>query len=406
MGGGFGGVYALRSLHARFHKDRSVSMTIVNENNYFLFAPFLHEIATGGIAPSTALEPLRQLFPCCAIDVHVTSVKEIMFDQRMVATTNGAIEYDYLIVALGARTNYFGVRGASEHAFTLKTLDDALRLKRHCIRLFERAVHCDDSEQRRKLLRFVIVGGGPTGVELAGELSEFIHDTFAKEYPREVIKDVQIILLHRDHELIAQFHPAFRREALRVLSENHVTVRLGAAATEVGSNYLVINESEQLDTATVVWVTGIAPYEFGESTRAVCDSYGRIDVEPTLQIAGHPDAYAIGDCACFVNPGETRPLPALAQVAVQQGTHVGENIFRCARGKAPKPFRYHKHGMMISIGRWKAFAEVGPFRFKGAFAWWLWRTVYLSKIISMEKRIRIAIDWTLDLFRPRDISEF
>ncbi len=407
LGAGFGGVYTYKHLHRLFHGDKNVEIVIVNDTNYFLFTPFLHEVATGGISPEHTLEPLRKLFPCCDMKLYLTRVDQLVPQQKMVHTGMGVIEYDYCVIALGAQTNYFGVRGAPEHTFGLKSLDDALRLKRHCIRLFERAALSRHPEERKRALRFCIVGGGPTGVELAADLSEFIHETLSKLYKQcGLINDAEIILFHRDAELIPQFDIQFRRQALRVLRSKRITVRLQTSVKEVASDHILLSNGERVETATTIWVAGVTPYEVNPESGLTCDSFGRMSVRPTLQHEKFDSVFVLGDCACFTNKGETRPVPALAQVAVKQAPIVAENIYRHMKIKPLKQFRYTNSGMLISLGRWMAFAQIGPFRFSGPIAWWLWRTVYLGKILTLEKRLRVAMDWTLDLFAPRDISEF
>ena len=406
LGGGLGGAYAYKHLHRLFHGRGAVEISIVTENNYFLFTPFLHEVATGGISPEHTLEPLRKLFPCCDLKLYLTHVDRIIPQQKTVCTGMGMIGYDYCIVALGATTNYFGVTGAFRHAFGLKSLDDALRLKRHCIRLFERAALSDDADERKKLLRFCIVGGGPTGVELAAEMAEFVYETIQRLYRRCGFAEyVDITLLHRDDELIGQFDVQFRRAALRVLRSKRIAVRFQTAVKEVGSDHILLESGERIETATTVWVAGVSPYEVNPDSGLTCDSFGRMAVRPTLQHEQFDSLFALGDCACFTNRGETKPVPALAQVAVKQGRVVAENIYRHMKIRPLTSFRYRSSGMLISLGRWMAFAQLGPFRFSGPVAWWLWRTIYLGKILSLEKRIRVAVDWTLDAFAPRDISE-
>lgn len=407
LGAGFGGVYTAKHLHRRFHGNTNVEIVIVSENNYFLFTPFLHEVATGGISPEHTLESLRKLFPCCNVKLYLTHVKRLIPAQKMVETDMGMLDYDYCVIALGAKTNYFGVKGAQQHAFGLKTLDDALRLKRHCIRLFERAALEENPEEKKKLLRFCIVGGGPTGVELAAEMAEFISGTLAQLYRHcQLDRFAEVILIHRDAELIGQFDVAFRRLAVRVLRKKRVMVRLETSVAEVGSDHVVLANGERIDTSTTAWVAGVAPYEANPESGLTCDSFGRMTVRPTLQHERFDSVFALGDCACFTNKGDVRPLPALAQVAVKQASIVAENISRHMHIRPLKNFHYRSSGMLISLGRWMACAQLGPFRFSGPLAWWLWRTIYLGKILSPEKRIRVALDWTIDSFAPRDISEF
>ncbi|MEK7649101.1 MAG: NAD(P)/FAD-dependent oxidoreductase [Patescibacteria group bacterium] len=406
LGAGFGGVYTYKHLHKLFCGTKDVEIVIVNEHNYFLFTPFLHEIATGGISPEHALEPLRKLFPCCETKLHLARVEQLLPSQKMVMTSAGPIDYDYCVVALGGKTNYFGVKGADEHAFGLKSLADALRIKKHYIRLFERALFVADAEERRRLLRICIIGGGPTGVELAAEMAEFVYDTFKKLYGARIVENAEIILLHRDTELIGQFSREFRRKALRTLRSKGVTVRLETSVGQVASDHVILSTGERIETSTVVWVAGVTPYEVNSSSGLTCDAFGRMSVRQTLQHVDFDSVFALGDCACFTNKGEDRPVPALAQVAVKQASVVAENIYRHMNIKPLKTFYYKPSGMLISLGRWMACAEIGPFKISGPFAWWLWRTIYLGKILSFEKRIRITVDWTIDSFAPRDISEF
>lgn len=410
LGAGFGGVYTLKHLHKLFHGNPNVELTIVNRNNYFLFTPLLHEVATGGLWPEDIVESLRRLFPCCPIRVTVGEVEKIFLKQKKVRVRDGRereLSYDYLVIALGSHTIFFGIPGAEEHSINLKTLEDAVDMKNYVIRLFEEATHTEDDEEKRQLLRFVVVGGGPTGVELAAELSGLVYGTFRKLYSPDLVRHAEIILLQRGGELLPQFPEAVRKRSFRVLRQKGVDVRLNTAVTKVAEDSVEVAGKEPIPTKTVLWTAGVVPNPLDcEEDHVPEDKRGRIEVNEYLQMKNDPRVFVVGDKAAFYDKKRDQTLPMLAQVASKQGPAAARNIYNLIHGREPLPFVYKHKGDLVSLGEWNAAGKIGNVTLSGRFTWWLWRTVYLSKIVTMRKRVEVAIDWTMDLFLPRDTAEF
>ena len=399
LGGGFGGVYTLKYLHRFFHNKKEVKLILVNKKNYFLFTPLLHEFVTGGVSLENLVEPVREIIKCCDYEFIHGEVEKIDLEKKIVYLRKKEIKYDYLVIALGSKTNFYNIPGAKENSFTLKSLDDAIKLRNHFIHMFELAANNDNEGN----LTFVIVGGGATGVELAGEMSDYFYKTFSKIYSKEVISKVKIILIERGDELISQFSPKLRQKALERLKKQNINVLLSKGVVEVGENFFKLDDGEIIKTKTVIWTAGIEPNLPEIIGNVERDNKGRLIVNEYLQVKNYENVFAIGDVCCFVQ--NEKPLPQLAQVAVRQAEITGKNIFNLIKNKPLEKFIYKHQGDLISLGRFFAIGEIKGFAFSGFFAWILWRVVYLSKMISNKDKIKTFIDWLLDIFYPRDSTE-
>lgn len=405
-GGGFGGVYTYKYIHRFSHGRKDIQVTLVSKTNYFLFTPLLHEVATGGLVRENIVEPIRDILRCCSDSFCLADVTGLSTQSKTLLTTAGPLSYDVCVLALGAETNFFGTKGASEHCFQLKNLSDAVSLKNHLIRSFEKASRCSDTEERKRLLRIVVIGGGPTGVELACEISDFLYATLARYYLKDHIeKDIHVVLVQRGNELVPQFHPGLRRKCLELLRRKRVDVRLLSPVVDVSEEGVALASGEVLETRCPVWVAGVTPIQITLDAKNVADPCGRLLVDDSLRLQGYSDVFVLGDAATCGTDGKRQPYPQLAQVAVLQAPVVAANILRSIEGKPLKPFSCRLTGTLISLGEWCAAGEIFGIVFSGRFAWWLWRTVYLSKLLSFRKKAEVAIDWTFDLFLPRDISE-
>lgn len=404
LGGGFGGLYTYKGLYKYFHKDE-IDITVVNKTNYFLFTPLLHEVATGGIAHHQLVESLRQIMYKTNDHLHVAELLTIDCENKKVKTTIGELSYDVLVIALGATTNFFNAPGAQEHSMVLKDLHDALKLRTTLIESFEKATEIKDERERRKELSFAVIGGGPTGVELVTEIAELINDTFLKYY-HGVIKceDISLYLINRDSEVLMPFHPSLRKGALSVIEKSGVKVMLNTGVKEVRKDSVVLNDDKVLEVNHVIWTAGVKPNAPSFSHQATLDNWGRIVVDDTLSVSGCPGVFAIGDIASLADK-DGKPMPMLAQIAVKQGIHTGGNIYRFVKGSKLLPFSYQSKGALVSLGQWQALADFKFIRFSGPIAWFIWRTVYLFKFISRSKRIKIIVDWTVNIFYPRDITK-
>jgi NADH dehydrogenase len=403
-GAGFGGVYTFKKLHSFFHGNPNIKLILINSRNYFLFTPLLHEVATGGVSRENIVEPLRRVLGCCLSEFHLAEVKTIELEKKRVLTTRGECAYDYLVLALGATTNFFGTPGAEQHAFTLKTLEDAVRLKNHFIKKFEQASAAPDKETCETALSFVVVGGGPTGVELAAEMAELFYDTFERSYNHQSFcQNARITLVQSDSELLPNFSKNMREKSLEVLRRKKVAVRLGCAVKSIDASGVALVNGEFLPAETVVWTAGVRPSPLAFDRDVERTASGRIIVNEYLQMKNAPEVFILGDMAGFLANG--RELPPLAQVAHKESATVAANIRNIMLGVPLIPFSYKHTGDLISLGQWVAVGQIRNVFFWGRLAWWLWRTVYLSKLISWPKKIKVAADWFINLFLPRDISE-
>ena len=402
LGGGFGGIYTYQHLVRLTRHLKGVEIVMVNNTNHFLFTPLLHEVATGSIDPKHLGEPIRYIAP--ELDAfYECSVDRVSLAEKTVYTSHGQIPYDYLVVALGSQSFFFGTPGAKEYAFTLKTLKQARDLKNRCISLFERAAHISDHEELKSLLSFVVVGGGPTGVELAAELQEFLEESLARVYPVSLKQYLSITLVQRGEELVPQFPPLFRDTARRALEKKGIKLFFNRGVTEVKEDGVMLDNGEYIGAQTTVWTAGVAPVVPELDVEVAKDKRGRLIVDGGLQVKNQPGVYAIGDTAAYGDPA----LPALAQVAVDEAKMVAKAIVAHIEGKEHvlPAYEYRSKGTLMSLGRFKAVGEVGGYVFRGPLMWWLWRTIYLSKMYSWRKRLRVVVDWTFDLFTSRDITE-
>jgi NADH dehydrogenase len=402
IGNGFGGVYVLKNLHKILHDNKNIELSMVGEKNYFLFTPLLHEVATGGINGTNIIEPIRKILGCYLKNFYLGKAEQINLKDKTVAVNGTLVSYDYLVITPGSETNFFNTPGADKYAFTLKSIDDAIKIKNHCITQMERASHVEDTEERKKMLKFVIVGGGPTGVELVAEMEELVRETFSHYYRKEVVKDVSIVLVQRGPELVPQFGTKIRKKSLLVLQNKGINVLLNTAVKEVGVSYVVVNDNTKIETETVIWVGGIKPANLNFAEEVTKSPDGRLVVNEYLQLNNYKEIFAIGDVTLFKDKDSA--LPALAQVAEKESRTVAKNIKSLMNEKVMETFSYHSSGNLMSLGQWMAVGEIAGFSFSGHLAWWFWRTVYLSKLISFRKKIRVAVDWTMNIFSPRDIS--
>ena len=405
VGNGFGGTYTLKNLHKFFCEKSQVEISLVGEKNYFLFTPLLHEVATGAIHKENIVEPIRKILGCCISKFYLAKMEKINLEKQTITAGTYTLPYDYLVLATGAETNFYNIKGAKENSFTLKTIEDAVKIKNQVIRQIEHAAHIADRAERKKMLTFVIVGGGPTGVELAAELQELVQENFSHYYQKEIIEDASVILIQRGKELLPQFGEKMKKKSLEFLEKKGVKVMLNTAVQEANSQGVLINDSREIKTQTIIWVAGIkmAELNFSKEMRKTKD--GRLIVNKYLQLQDYNNIFALGDMAAFKAENTDNFLPALAQVAEKEAKMVARNIYLSIENKELKPFTYKHAGNLVSLGQWMAIGEISNFTFWGHIAWWLWRTIYLSKLISFRKKIKVAMDWTINLFYPRDISE-
>lgn len=402
-GAGFGGLKVYRRLARQFKNNPAVELTLINDVNYFLFTPLLHEVATGSLFPENIIVPLPPLATGPGRRFFVGRVESVSLNNQEVLTARGAVKYDYLVLALGSENNFYDTPGAAEHALPLKDLDDAARIKNQVISRFEEAQYHQESPARiKELLTFVIVGGGPTGVEMAGELADFCHSTFAKLYPA-LARSARIVVVQKDDHILPQFSEQLRRRSLSILGRKGVEVLVNTGVLAIGSGWVDLSDGQKIVAGTVVWAAGVKPREV-RFDRPVKTERGRLVVNEHLQLEGDETVFAIGDLAGFFDPASQNFLPALAQVADREAKAAALNIGNLMTDRVLKPFKYKSQGSLLSLGSWRGAGEVLGFHFAGRLAWLLWRGVYWAKMPTAGKKLQILVDWFLISFSPRDVS--
>lgn len=407
VGAGFGGLYTARHL-APFVRKNKIDVTLINKTNYFLFTPLLHEVATGGLRPTSVSEPIREIFKNSGITIYQDTVSSINPKDKKVTTGNCEIKYDYLVLATGAETNYYGIEGAKENTLGLKNLDDAVKIRSQIIDSFEKATLSKNEEDRKKLLTFVVVGGGPTGVETVSEIAEFageIKNRYYKGEKRYHVKDISVCLVDTGDTILRPFNKKIQKIATQRLQKMGITLLLSKKVSSVKPQEIVFDDGNSISASTIIWATGVTPVPPKCIEHEPSILNGRMETDSFLRMIGISDVFVLGDTAC-VNQGENvPPPPMLAQVAVAEAEFVAKNIMATIKNKKLKNFIYKSKGTLVSLGQWYATGEVFSVVISGKIAWWIWRTVYLFKFLSWQKRFHIAFEWTLDIFYPRDITK-
>ncbi len=403
LGAGFGGLFALKSIYKNVKNWQNYDILIVDKNNYFVFTPLLHEVATGGIDPSDIVFPIRDIAKGRTEHLEAEVLSVDMF-KKSIVTNHGEVSYDYLIMALGAGTNFFGISGAYENSFTLKNIKDAARLKNHLIHIFDEANNEKDSARQKDILRIVVIGGGATGVELGAEIHEFLKE-INKEYPRIPEDAVEFHLIEAGDKLLSVFHPSFAKKALKILEKKGFKVILKDSCVEVTEQGVVCASGKAIKSRTAIWTSGVLPSQI-TMTPELPRQKGRIVVEPSLNLKDFPEVFVLGDLAAFADK-KFGLLPTSAQVAAEEGKFVGENVARLVSSRPLQSFNYFHRGDLVSIGKWRALAQIGSrfIRFGGPIAWLIWRFNYLNKMPGAAKKIRLFFDWLLYFASKRDISE-
>ncbi len=387
VGGGFGGLYAARAL-AR----RPVRVTLLDRRNHHLFQPLLYQVATAALNPADIAVPLRSILRRAAnITVLLADVARVDLADRRIVLDRGEIGYDALVLAAGASHSYFGHDDWEVFAPGLKTLEDALEIRRRVLLAYEAAERERDGAEQRALLTSVVVGGGPTGVELAGALGEISRQTIARDFRLIDPTKARIILLEGGPRILATFPESLSRRAEDALRRLGVEVRTQAIVTRVTADAVWLG-GEQIRARTVLWAAGVAAAPLARTLGVPLDRSGRVLVEPDLSIPDHPEAFAIGDMCAFLHQTDA-PLPGVAPVAIQQGRVVADNVLRRLRGQPTRPFRYRDKGNMATIGRAAAVAVLGRLELSGLLAWLVWLLVHIMFLIGFRNRFLVLFEW-------------
>jgi NADH dehydrogenase len=406
LGGGFGGLYTALEFEKR--RDPRFEVTVVNRENFFLFTPMLHEIAASDLDLTNIVNPIRKMIR--HINFFCGDLNKIDIDRRSVTVSHGfdhhthELEYDHLVLALGSVTNFFNLPGVAEHALTMKSLGDAIQLRNRLIAHLEEADSECAGADRSPLLTFVVAGGGFAGVETIASINDFLRDALPF-YPNLKEEMLRIVLVHPGEYILPELGEKLGRYADRKLRQRDVEIHPKCKVAAVRSNEIELTNGVRIPSSTLIWTAGVSPNPIVDLV-ACAKERGRIRVNANLEVEGVDGLWALGDCALVPDPATQAYCPPTAQHASREGKIVADNIIASVNGKAKKPFRFKTLGQLAAIGRRTGVARILGVNFSGFLAWFLWRGIYWSKLPRTEKKIRVAIDWALDVFFSKDFVQY
>jgi len=408
LGGGYAGIGVLNKIQAKFQDDVNVSISLVSESNFFLHTPMLPEMATGTIEPRHIATPIREF--CKRASFYHAKVSKVDLDSKKIkiktiGTQNEKkLSYDYLVLALGSKTNFFGNKNIEKNAFTLKSLDDAIQIRNHVISVLEEADQEEDKGKRSRLVTFVVVGGGFSGVETVGELNDFVRETVSKYYRNIAQSEVKVILVAAHDAILPEIGNLgeYTKKALR---DAGVTIHTNKKLADIKDKTAVLDDDKKIESETIIWAGGIKVDDIIEEIDTEHHKSGKLEVDKQMRLKSHSEVFALGDCAHILDPRTGDPYPPTAQHAIREAHTVAENLIYKVQGIGfQSDFVYDTKGTMAKIGKKNGVALVFGHELRGFLAWLVWKQYYLATLPTMEKRIRVSLDWFIDLFFPRDIT--
>jgi NADH dehydrogenase len=432
LGGGFAGIEVLRRLQNAFQDDVEIDITLVSRDNFFLFTPMLPEVSSGMIETRHIATPIRAF--CKRARFYEANVESIDLENRQVIITNAigdpmdpvhlnrhVLNYDYLVIGLGGETNFFGMKDLEKNAFTIKSLEDAMILRNHVISMLEQADiehdNNNDDDLRKSLVTFVVVGGGFGGVEAVGELNTLVQDSIGAFYHNiDTKKDVRVILVNAHERILPEVSERLSEFALQKLRESGVEIILNKRLASYTNGQAKLNDGTLIPTFTLIWAGGVTPSKLIKDLTCEHDKGGRIVVNHYLQIHKYDGVFALGDCASITDPHTKKPYPPTAQHAIREGKVTAKNIISIIKNRREKGvaeeqrrgmkiFDYKTKGTMAEIGKRTGVGDILGLKVHGFVAWWIWRTYYLANLPTIEKKVRVIVDWTIDLFFKRDVTK-
>jgi NADH dehydrogenase len=407
LGGGFAGLYAALQFEKTLARDPDIEVTLVNRENFFLFTPMLHEVAASDLDMTHIVNPIRKFFR--RVRFFEGDVESIDLQAKKVVVSHGVREhhhdlhYDHLLITLGSVTNFFNLPGLAERALTMKSLGDAIHLRNRLIQNLEEADFECFPKDREPLLTFVVAGGGFAGVETIAGINDFIREA-VKFYPNLREEQLRMVLVHPGTVILPELGEKLGRYAQQKLAGRGVDIRVNTRVTGVSDEGVALSDGSVVNTRTLIWTAGTSPHPLVQTLPCEKER-GRLKVNSFMEVAGYPGVWAFGDCALVPDP-KGQPYPPTAQHALRQGKVAAQNVTAAIRGGRKRPFVFSTLGQLAAIGRRTGVANVFGLNFSGFVAWWLWRSIYLSKLPRFEKKLRVALDWTLDLLFTKDLVQF
>jgi len=408
LGGGFGGLYVALELEKTLARDPDAEITLINRENFFLFTPMLHEVAASDLDLTNIVNPVRKLLR--RVNFFAGDVERIDLERKTVQVSHGfdhhhhEMPYDHLVMALGSITNFYNLPGLAERALTMKSLGDAIHLRNRLIAHLEEADTECCAAVREPLMTFVVAGGGFAGVETIAGINDFVRHAL-RFYPNLKESDVRMVLVHPGPVILPELGEKLGSYAQKKLAERAVEIRVNTKVSGVAEDGFDLSDGSFLCSKTLIWTAGTSPNLLLASLPCPKDR-GRVLVDETLEVQGWPGVWALGDCALVPDIRTGKYCPPTAQHALRQGRVLARNITASVRGGAKKKFSFATIGQLAAIGRRTGVANILGYNFSGFIAWWLWRTIYLSKLPRFEKKLRVALDWTLDLVFSKDLVQF
>jgi NADH dehydrogenase len=405
LGGGFGGIYAALRLEKALARGAAVEVTLVNRENSFLFTPMLHEVAASDVDLTDIVSPIRTLLR--RVRFVQGEVEAIDLEARRVEISHGdghrhELGYDHLVIALGAVTNFYDLPGVEDRALTMKSLGDAIALRNRLIACLEEA-DPECCRVKTPLLTFVVAGGGFAGAETVAAVNDFVREAL-RFYPNLTQAQLRVVLVHDGPAILPELGERLGRYAQRKLAARGVEIRVNARIAGMSESGVQLGDGTVIPARTLVWTAGTAPHPL-LATLPCQRTWGRLVASASMEVPGWPGVWALGDVAVIPDPRTGQPYPPTAQHALRQGRVLAENVLAALRGGPPRPFVFRTIGLLASIGRRTGVARILGVNFSGFVAWWLWRMIYLSKLPRLEKKIRVALDWLLDVVFPKDLVE-
>jgi NADH dehydrogenase len=407
VGGGFGGLYAALELERTIAKDPAFQVTLINRENFFLFTPMLHEVAASDLDVSNIVNPARKLLK--RVSFFEGEVRSIDLEAKTLEVAHGSsrhtheLEFDQLVLSLGCTNHFFGLPGVERHAITMKSLADAVALRNRLIAMLEEADTECAEDLRARLLTFVVAGAGFAGVETAGSINDFLRGSI-RFYPNLRKSDIRLLLVHPGDVILPELQRQLGVYAQEKLTQRGVEIRQRTRVAAYDGSIVALEDGKQIEASTLIWTAGTMPHILLNSLPCLKEK-GRLKVDDTLAVPNWPGVWALGDCALVPDKSTGGYCPPTAQHALRQGKIVAQNVIAHAKEKPLKAFSFKTIGQLAAIGHRAGVATIFGFNFSGFIAWWMWRTIYLSKLPRLEKKVRVALDWTLDVLFSKDLVQ-